>query len=179
MLTGTRIDVFLDRTDITWGQEWRRRINEGLEGTLFFIPVISPRYFQSDECRKELLTFAAHAESLGVRELLLPLVYVPVPDLSSDDPSDEAVALVARTQYVDWTELRLEDQDSPAYRRAVNALAARLVGIAHDASVTSSALQPFDASVMRRARASATTVSQESLTRSQLWRRRFHTGLRL
>ena len=41
MLTGREIDVFADR-DIRWGDEWKRRIDEALQGTAFFIGVITP-----------------------------------------------------------------------------------------------------------------------------------------
>jgi hypothetical protein len=132
MLTGEEIDVFLDRDDIRWGEEWRRRIDEALEGTAFFIPVVTPRYFQSKECREELLTFAGHAESLGAVELLLPLLYVDVPALRDEDVNDEALLLVARTQYENWTALRLEEEDAAEYRKAVNGLAQRLVQISRE-----------------------------------------------
>jgi hypothetical protein len=136
LLTGQEVDVFVDRKDISWGEEWRRRIDEALEGTAFFIPVITPRYFASEECRRELLTFAGHAKSLGVSELMLPLVYVPVPELNNRDSADEAIALVAKTHYVNWTELRLADDRSQEYRRAVSELAQRLVDISASTSET-------------------------------------------
>lgn len=122
---GEEIEIFVDRNGIRWGDEWRARINNALGDTTFFIPIVTPRYFKSAECRKELLVFAGHAESLGVKELLLPILYVPVADLT-EDSEDEAIRLIARTQYVRWSDLRLEDQESMEYRRAVNALATRL-----------------------------------------------------
>ena len=64
LLTGESIAVFVDREAIGWGDEWQRRIDEALEGTAFFVLVITPRYFQSEACRAELLTFSGHAESL-------------------------------------------------------------------------------------------------------------------
>jgi hypothetical protein len=126
LITGEEIEFFFDRTDIRWGQEWRQRIDAALTDTAFFIPVVTPRYFQSPECRRELLTFAGHAESLGVKELLLPLLYISIDKL---DTQDEAVALVMRTQYENWTQLRLEDEASSAYRHGVYRLASRLAEI--------------------------------------------------
>jgi uncharacterized protein YukE len=128
LITGREIDVFLDRTDLAWGDEWKRRIDEALLGTAFFIPVVTPRYFGRPECRRELLTFAGHAASLGVDELLLPLLYIDVPDMSPES-DDEAVALVARMHYADWRELRLEDESASEYRRGVHELAKRLAEI--------------------------------------------------
>jgi hypothetical protein len=129
LLTGEEVAVFLDRESISWGDEWQRRIDEALEGTAFFIPVLTPRYFRSSACRRELLTFAGHAKSLNVTELLLPLLYVDVPSLFEEAPDDEAIAVVAPMQYEDWRELRLEDERSAVYRRAVHRLATRLVEI--------------------------------------------------
>jgi hypothetical protein len=129
LITGDDLELFLDRESLAWGDAWRLRIDTALQDTTFFIPVITPRYFKREECRKELMKFATHARSLGAQELLLPILYVSVPDLNADNP-DEAVALIAATQYADWRELRLVDEESEAYARAVNSLADRLAQVA-------------------------------------------------
>jgi hypothetical protein len=134
VLTGNDLQIFVDREDLTWGDEWRRRIAEALSGTTFFIPIVTPRYLGSEECRRELLTFAGHAESFGVTELLLPILYAEVPELT-EDSDDEAAALIARTQYVNWSDLRLVDETSEAYRKAVNVLAKRLMDVAQTLEV--------------------------------------------
>lgn len=82
--------------------------------------------------------FTAKATALGVQELILPILYVTPGDLSVDS-SDEAVALIARTQYVDWTQNRLLDPHSREFRTAVNALALRLVQI--DTNVSEAQLE--------------------------------------
>jgi hypothetical protein len=130
LLTGEELILFVDHDDLQWGDEWRARINEALSSTTFFIPVITPRYFAREECRLELLTFAGQAKSLGRSDLLMSIYYVQVLGFGSDASSDdEAVDLVASMQWDDWRELRLEGQDSPAYRKQVNHLAWRLVKI--------------------------------------------------
>lgn len=134
LITGEELSLFVDRTDISWGEEWRTRIDRALVQTTFFIPLVSPRYFTRDECRHELLEFDAQAQSLGVGELILPILYVTLPNFTADNP-DEAIALTARMQYEDWRELRLFDRDSQEYRRAVNALAQRLADIASEVTV--------------------------------------------
>jgi hypothetical protein len=68
---------------------------------------------------------------LGTEGLLLPILYIETRDLSSESP-DEAVALVAKTQHVDWHKNRLLEPSSREYRIAVNALAQRLLDIARD-----------------------------------------------
>ncbi len=129
LLAGEPLEIFIDRDGIAWGEEWRERIDSSLSQTIFFIPIITPRYFTRHECRRELLEFAAKAKGLGVDELLLPILYVEVADLSPES-DDEVVALVAKTQYVDWHETRLLEPASRGYRAAVNSLARRLQEIA-------------------------------------------------
>jgi hypothetical protein len=131
LLSGESLELFIDRTDIAWGEEWRARVDATLSQTTFFIPIITPRYFARQECRRELLEFAAEARSLGVEELLLPILYVAVEELSEDNP-DEAIVLVARAQYVNWRDIRLLEPSSREYRKAVNGLAQRLLGIARE-----------------------------------------------
>jgi hypothetical protein len=129
LLTGESLSLFVDRSDISWGDEWQRRIENALVQTTFFIPVITPRYFKRPECRRELISFVGQAESLGITELILPILYGDVVGLAPDS-EDEAIALVGRTQYVDWRSLRLAGSATPEYRTAVNALAKRLIEIA-------------------------------------------------
>lgn len=131
LLTGEELRVFIDRDSLGWGDEWRRRVDDSLDPSAFFIPVITPRYFTSVECRRELLRFAANATRLGVEQLLLPIYYVDVPDLAPDS-DDEAMALVANTQYVDWRHLRLVDEASAEHRQRVNDAARRLMEIAEE-----------------------------------------------
>lgn len=129
LLSGEPLKVFVDRNEIAWGEEWRKRVDSSLAEATFFIPIITPRYFTRPECRRELLEFAAKAEIIGAKDLLLPILYVSVSDLSTESP-DEAVSLIARTQYVDWRSNRLLEPRSGEYKVAVNALAQRLLEIA-------------------------------------------------
>jgi hypothetical protein len=130
LLTGAELELFVDRDGIEWGDAWRSRIDEALAATTFFIPIITPRYFERPECRRELLAFIGHARSLGLEELLLPILYVGVPSLTSGEPpTDEVTAAVSATQWVDWRALRLEDEDSSGHRQAVNRLATRVVEV--------------------------------------------------
>ena len=130
MLTGETIELFLDKDGIAWGEEWRNKIDENLESLEFFIPVMTPRYFKSSECRSELNQFLLSARKLGRLELLLPLHYVDVPSLNNDGPvEDILLSRVREFQYQDWRELRFMDVTSEAYRRGVNKMAIRLVEV--------------------------------------------------
>lgn len=136
LMTGESLEMFFDRTNLLWGEEWRRRIDGALVETSFFIPILTPRYFQRTECRKEATTFHGKAKGLGVEELILPVLYAPLIDFD-DSNSDELISLLSKYQYVDWTGLRLEGSSSSVYRKAVHSLAQRLI----DASVAVAARQ--------------------------------------
>jgi hypothetical protein len=129
LLSGAPLNLFVDRNDLAWGDEWKVRVDQALTRTTFFIPVITPRYFTRPECRRELLEYSAKARALGANELILPILYVKPPGFSPDS-ADEAVSLVARMQYEDWTNTRLDEPTSRKYRASVNALANRLIEVA-------------------------------------------------
>jgi hypothetical protein len=128
MLTGEEIRLlFLDKDDIQWGDQWRKEIDSGLASVAFFIPVMTPRYFMSPECRRELQFFLRRATDLGVKELVLPLHYVNVLALSDETTEDDLIKLLGTIQWEDWRELRFSDVASNEYRRSVARLAEKLV----------------------------------------------------
>ena len=130
MITGEQIEVFLDKKDIEWGDKWRQKIDDNLKLVEFFIPVITPRYFNSPSCRHELSQFLRNARRLGRLELLLPLYYVDVPLLTSDEPTeDDLIQSIRDAQWEDWRDLRFESLTSKEYRRQVYAMATRLAKV--------------------------------------------------
>ena len=127
MLTGETIELFLDKDGIEWGEKWREKIDDNLGSVAFFIPVMTPRYFMSTECRLELNNFARRARKLGLKELLLPLYYVDVPSLNDEPAEDDLLHMVCKFQWEDWRDLRFKEVNSEVYRQGVADLAARLV----------------------------------------------------
>lgn len=127
MSTGEPLELFLDQTSIAWGDDWRKKVDDYLESAVFFVPVITPRYLNSPECRREFRHFAQRSEALGMSELILSLHYVNVPALNSETPSDEIVQLVRRFQWMDWRDVRFQEIHSAEYRRAVNEIVERLI----------------------------------------------------
>jgi hypothetical protein len=124
-LTGTKIDIFTD-AEIKWGEDFRDKLNEALQETTFFIPVLTPTYFLREECRTEMTQFVASANELKLKELLLSIRYIKVADMQ-EGSADELKDVAARMQYEPWDGLRLEDESSSDYRKAINRLAQRLV----------------------------------------------------
>jgi hypothetical protein len=137
LITGRDLELFTDRTDPQWAAEWRKHVDDNLD--TFFIPIITPRYFNRPECRQELLDFAARARKTGAAQLMVPIVYTHTPVLADPQSQDEAVALVRRMRYEKWHDLRTDDEKSPAHRRAVSRLATRLATLGQP-----SPLRPLD-----------------------------------
>jgi hypothetical protein len=81
----------------------------------------------SVECRRELQFFARRATDLGVRELVLSILYADFSGSAAAEPGDDLVELARKFQWEDWRELRFEEPASAPYRRAVSRLADRLV----------------------------------------------------
>jgi hypothetical protein len=126
MITGETIKLFYDRDSLEWGDNWRAIIDENLLTAAFFVAILSPRYFTSKECRRELQTFAREAKMLGISDLVLPILYIDVREFEDDDPQDELLALVKQFQWEDWRDLRFSEVSSGEYRRAVAKMTKRL-----------------------------------------------------
>lgn len=134
--TGDDLEVFVDRESLEWGDLWRERIENALGDVPFFIAIVTPKYVRSAACRKELLAFSGQAESRGIGKLLLPILFIDVAGLH-EDSGDEVLAIIARTQYVNWTKLRLKKPDSSDVLEAIADLAARLQRLREEAASAS------------------------------------------
>ncbi len=145
---GIELDLFLDSASLKWGNQWGTQLKGAIQGTTFFIPIITPRYFASEECRNELLGFAEQAGELGVEGLIMPLYLVDVPAIETGDLTDPAVRLVADSQMEDWRTLRFLDETTQPYRLAVNRLAKRLWEVSQQrgqkAVISESSVAPAD-----------------------------------
>ena len=126
MYTGEKIKLFIDKDRIRWGDKWREEVEASLQTVAFFVPVITPRYFMSPECRNELKFFAQRAKAQGLQELILPLYYIDVSSFT-DKSEDDLIRLVHEHQWVDWRKIRFRSVQSPTYREAVHRLVVRLV----------------------------------------------------
>jgi hypothetical protein len=127
LLTGTDLTLFVDRDSLEWGDEWRAKVDTSIHGTTFFIPIITPTYFQREECRRELLLFHQKSSASNLGELLLPIVFAPIH--FDEESDDEVLAIVSKRQGEPFFDIRLEDETSSTYKKAIHKLAARLKAI--------------------------------------------------
>jgi hypothetical protein len=123
--TGKEFVIFQDRKDILWGQYWKERIDESLDAVTFFIPIITPSFFNSAYCREELQRFLERERTLNRRDLILPVYYIGCPLLEDEvkRATDQMVQVIAARQYADWRGLRHKSQISREARETISELA--------------------------------------------------------
>lgn len=119
--TGKEFQIFQDRNDIKWGQNWKERIDNSLDATTFLIPIITPGFFQSTACRDELEKFFERETELERNDLILPVYYVDCPLVNEKEKqeSDPLAKVIADRQYTDWRDYRFDPLTTPQVARAL------------------------------------------------------------
>jgi hypothetical protein len=112
--------LWQDREAIPPGTLWASEIQAAIGQSVFFIPIVSPRVVRSGYCGIEFREFLERERQLRRRDLVFPILFINVPELTGEKAGDEHPVLdvIAERQYVDWREFRY-DPDSPAVRRQV------------------------------------------------------------
>jgi hypothetical protein len=124
---GAAFTIFQDRRDIAWGDAWRQRIEESIDSVVFLIPIVTPSFFLSEECRSEFERFLTRERLVRRSDLIFPVYYVSCHEL--DDPAartDPIAVAIALRQYTDWRGLRFEAYSSPMVASRIADLARQL-----------------------------------------------------
>jgi hypothetical protein len=115
---GQRVRIYQDAASIGPGAAWERHIRENLLASSFLIPIVTPGFFQSEWCCREVLEFRGREIALGRDDLIFPIHYIDTdhldPDLSGDCWSAEVYALLRTRQIANFRQLRFKDYDSEA-----------------------------------------------------------------
>ena len=123
--TGDQFLLFQDKTNIKWGQNWKVRIEESIDGSAFFIPVITPSFFKSTACCNELERFVEREKSLGRSDLILPVYYIECIELK--DKNANLARIISSHQYVDWRGLRHKSRTSREVKEKFQILLVKFV----------------------------------------------------
>jgi hypothetical protein len=78
-LFGKQLEIFQDVDGIAWGERFDKTLASSADDAVFLIPVITPNYFASEACRKELKQFVDREDATGFKEFILPLYYIDTP----------------------------------------------------------------------------------------------------
>ncbi len=73
---GQDVRIFQDTQDISWGVRYLTEIGKQLGKVPFFIPVLSPSYFQSNYCIKELKAFLKLERTARLDKHILPILFI-------------------------------------------------------------------------------------------------------
>jgi hypothetical protein len=119
--------LWQDREAIPPGTLWASEIQAAIGQSVFFIPIVSPRVVRSGYCGTEFREFLERERQLRRRDLVFPILFINVPELTGEKTADEhpVLKVIAERQYVDWREFRY-DPDSPAVRRQVADFCAKI-----------------------------------------------------
>lgn len=126
--TGQPFPIFQDQHDLQWGDPWQARLQQAIDGTSFLIPILTPSFFRSTACRREVGRFLHRERREHGSDRILPIYWVDAYALSSPAglAGDPIARALAGRQWADWRSLRLEPPDSLAWDRAIIGLAQAL-----------------------------------------------------
>jgi hypothetical protein len=129
--TGDPFDLFQDRNDVLWGENWRERINSSLKAATFLFPIVTPTFLKSKECRREFQDFLHFEHKSGQKHLILPVYYIKCREV--EDHTLKTVGVIVRDlrarQRWDWTALRFAALVDLKVRKVLSQMGERV----HDA----------------------------------------------
>ena len=126
--SGHQFSIFQDRTDIDWGEQWAKRINDSIDTATFLIPIITPSFFTSQPCRDELERFLVREGQLGRDDLIMPVYYITCQVLidKTKRKTDPLADIISNRQYTDWRELRFKPFTDPNVRKLLAKMAVQI-----------------------------------------------------
>jgi hypothetical protein len=136
--SGDPFEIFQDKEDISWGQQWQERIKQSLDSVTFLIPILTPRFFRSEACRDELEQFLKRERELKRGDLIMPLYYIDTPILNDQikRTNDALASVIYSRQYWDWRKLRFESLDSKQVRETIAKMGKGILAALERSSIT-------------------------------------------
>lgn len=92
-------EIFLDKDSITNGDAWPERIKRSLLTSKCLVAILSPLYFNSPWCKKEISVMLFREERLGYRKLNNPSGLISAVTLHDGDRFPE---IIGKIQNRDW-----------------------------------------------------------------------------
>jgi hypothetical protein len=117
--------IYQDRTRLRWGENWPSRIDDAIDTAAALIAVMTPSFFASRECLREVERFLLREKANQRNDLIFPLYLASCPvieDLTTDSVNSVASELRLRQQ-ADWRDLRHLPLTSTKVRQKIAHLA--------------------------------------------------------
>lgn len=112
MLMGEDIGIFQDIHDLRTGDRWEDGLRKGLNKASFLIPVLTPRFFNRDWCREEVLTYLRLSQEAGLEPRIFPVKFVEWDEVEGC----EVRAALQPFQYKDLSNWRFESDPTQKNR---------------------------------------------------------------
>ncbi|MGD0762883.1 MAG: SUMF1/EgtB/PvdO family nonheme iron enzyme [Roseiarcus sp.] len=125
---GDKVTLWQDVPAIPFGADWAETIERAIGQTTFFIPIVTPRFLKSVNCRDEFLSFRRRMQRLGRNDLIFPVHYVGVDGVRPEETVfGDDLATLKRSQWIDFQPLLDVDPKSQEVRRWASKLAGSVV----------------------------------------------------
>ena len=104
VISGRSFTIFQDTDGIEFGQHWPKRLSEALREARFLIPILTPNYFSSQNCRAEAVEFLEYESAARRDDLILPIYLISVDAFDSVEmrKTDELIGRLYERQHRDW-----------------------------------------------------------------------------
>jgi hypothetical protein len=124
---GTSIDIFYDE-NIKPSEKWKEKISKEIENASILIPIITPSFFKSKYCLKEIEEFKQREAHSNQTKLIIPIYYINVPRdfINNFENSKKIIKIydfIFDHQFVDFRELRRKQLNSISVRNRIKDLA--------------------------------------------------------
>lgn len=119
--------IFQDKEHIGPGKPWLKFIEEKLEQAVMLIIIITPGYFRSSMCRKELDLFLRREKELGRNDLILPIYWYRADEIEAHKENENEVAqILLQRQFADFREVVVQGFHSSEGTKAFQNLALQI-----------------------------------------------------
>lgn len=117
----SKVLIWQDAKAIPHGATWREEIHKGIDGSSFFMPIVTPAFLESEWCCYEVMRFHALERQRGRNDLIFPLHYVETDDFHPEEAHDPQVLKILRArQMFDFRRLRVANPEGEAVARALD-----------------------------------------------------------
>lgn len=108
-MTGEKVGIFLDKSSLSAGENWRDSIKYELSSSAVFLAFISPSYVKSVECNNEFWEFYRFLEANSSERLIVPLLFGERDRTMGAASDTELWAVASQLQMEDINVLRVAE----------------------------------------------------------------------
>jgi CheY-like chemotaxis protein len=120
--------ILQDIEGIVIGEVWKKKLVDVINESSFFVPMLSPLFFNSTPCMEEVKEFLAHERALHRDDLILPVYFLSSAKLEKEEVRDKdpIAKELANRQMFDWRQKAKVPLQDPLAREAILELAGEI-----------------------------------------------------